>query len=187
MKSSLKAKLLQHLFNKKNANEGFTLIELLVVIIIIGILAAIALPSFLNQTSKAKEAEAKTYISTINKSQQAYYTERQQFATVANLALGIQLASDNYTYAVNLANGAGGAADFAATAEAAASTKAGKLLKATSGMVVVYVDANGNSASPSLVCQRDSAVAGDTASPIVPTVAANVLTFNCPANYTQIK
>ncbi|HBB34438.1 MAG TPA: hypothetical protein DC064_22270, partial [Cyanobacteria bacterium UBA9273] len=70
MKIELKAKYLQYL-NQKKQDEGFTLIELLVVIIIIGILSAIALPSFLNQANKAKESEAKQYTGSMNRAQQA--------------------------------------------------------------------------------------------------------------------
>ncbi|ELS33687.1 MULTISPECIES: type IV pilin-like G/H family protein [Pseudanabaena] len=99
MKSEFKTKLIQHILNKKNGEKGFTLIELLVVIIIIGILAAIALPSFLNQASKARQSEAKTYVGSLNRGQQAYYLEKQQFApSLATLAVGVALTTANYGY-----------------------------------------------------------------------------------------
>ncbi len=104
MKSEFKTKLIQHILNKKNGEKGFTLIELLVVIIIIGILAAIALPSFLNQASKARQSEAKTYTGSMNRSQQAYYLEKQQFApNLTTLAVGIANKTENYGYGVALA------------------------------------------------------------------------------------
>jgi len=100
MKSEFKTKLIQHMLNKKNGEKGFTLIELLVVIIIIGILAAIALPSFLNQSNKAKQSEAKTYVGTLNKGQQAYYTEKSIFgSTIDILGIGVKSTTVNYNYA----------------------------------------------------------------------------------------
>jgi prepilin-type N-terminal cleavage/methylation domain-containing protein len=98
MKSEFKAKFLQHLLKRKE-DEGFTLIELLVVIIIIGILSAIALPSFLNQANKARESEAKQYVGSINRAQQAFFLEKSQFTTeFGRLGLGIQTQTANYAY-----------------------------------------------------------------------------------------
>jgi prepilin-type N-terminal cleavage/methylation domain-containing protein len=83
MNTQFQAKLLQNLAKKNKNNEGFTLIELLVVVIIIGVLAAIALPSLLGQVGKAREVEAKNLAGRINNAQQEYYTTKAVFAPVA--------------------------------------------------------------------------------------------------------
>ena len=80
MKSDLKFKLLQHLNKKNNKEEGFTLIELLVVVIIIGVLAAVALPNLLSQVGKSRETEIKNAAGTVTRAQQSYHFEKQIFA-----------------------------------------------------------------------------------------------------------
>jgi type IV pilus assembly protein PilA len=102
MKSEFKAKFLQNFVSKKKGNEGFTLIELLVVIIIVGVLAAIALPSFLNQIGKARGSEAKSSIGTINRAQQAYRLERSTFAGVLT-NLDAKISGKFYSYTIGAA------------------------------------------------------------------------------------
>ncbi len=63
----------------KEKDEGFTLIELLVVIIIIGILAAIAIPVFLNQRKKGWDAQAKSDARNLASIQEAYIIDHDDY------------------------------------------------------------------------------------------------------------
>lgn len=156
MKTEFKAKFLQHVA-KKRKEEGFTLIELLVVIIIIGILSAIALPSFLNQANKAKQSEAKQYLASINKGQQARYAEAGNFVSdideIGVLGLGIKTSTGNYTY--DLGSGTVGteSAVSAWTAQGAAGLRG-------YASIVYLTDASGALTSQTIICEGDEPVVG---------------------------
>jgi len=86
----------------RTSNEkGFTLIELMIVVAIIGILAAIAIPNFMNYQCKAKQSEAKSNLGNIRTAQEAYYAEYDNY-TNSLPAIGFSTkGSARYSYSVS--------------------------------------------------------------------------------------
>ncbi|MDF0555264.1 type IV pilin-like G/H family protein [Kamptonema sp. UHCC 0994] len=172
MKTEFKARFLQHL-NQKRQDKGFTLIELLVVIIIIGILSAIALPSFLNQANKAKQSEAKQYTGSMNRAQQAKYAENNKFADFDNLGLGIKTQTTNYIYSV-----APTTPDTTTQAVANIGSPQGPALKGYTGTVQLGTSAGAESETTTIAVLCEAGKAGSTAAQA--TGAGNALTCVSP-------
>lgn len=81
----------------RNRTRGFTLLEIMIVVVIVGILAAIVLPSYQNQLRKSRRASAESHLmDLVNRQQQFILDNRQYAADVA--ALGMTTPAEVSTY-----------------------------------------------------------------------------------------
>ena len=105
------------MFSKFHSRKGFTLIELMIVVVIIGILAALAIPRFMQATVKSKQSEAKGILKQIYTMERTYRQENGVYLACANNAafnaIGVEIpAGAIYAYDVALAGNG-----FTATAQ----------------------------------------------------------------------
>jgi type IV pilus assembly protein PilA len=136
---------------RKSAEEkdqGFTLIELLVVIIIIGILAAIAIPVFLNQRKKGWDAAIKSDLKNAATAQETFLTEAGVYSTETPVAA--ELEDNGFKYS--------GTGNYDGAVQSIANTVTGTAdsycLEATSasGTVFSYDSATGGLQAPGVGC-----------------------------------
>lgn len=97
-------------------NRGFTLIELMITVAVIGILAAVAYPAYLDQIRKARRAEAQAALMNISARQQQRLLDTRSYATTVD-ALNVTIPNTVLqTYAITLSVGTATVPTFTALA-----------------------------------------------------------------------
>lgn len=95
----------------KHSNRGFTLIEVMIVVAIIGILAAIAYPSYDEYVKRGNRTEGQAFLSDVAARQERYFSQNNAYITAATDIAKLGLADTNSPtnlYTISLAAGGGG-------------------------------------------------------------------------------
>ena len=167
--------------------QGFTLIEMLVVVVILGVLASIALPSFLSQAARSKQARALTYIGLVNRAQQGFFVENNRFAiSTAELGIVDNHAPPDYSVTIVVPTAGTAGAEPPVTPATAPTggiavtetraTPINPALRGYAGLVFTAQSPGGDARLGTVICQGNAAT---TPSPTPVTVAGQVQIANC--------
>jgi type IV pilus assembly protein PilA len=171
--------MLKHLKERRQSEEGFTLIELMVVVLIMGILMAIAIPTFLATQGSAHDASAKSNATNALTNEKAYYESNQVFLDAPSATNGNTLDS-NLPWGATTGTVAADGNNVAALASTAGATPFAEITTGTTGQAVLveslsksdncfYIFDN-ESVSPPVLGYAESS-GGCSATPGVPTAA----------------
>ena len=95
------------LANAQRRQHGFTLLEILIALVIVGLLAAVALPSFLDSIRKSRRSEAMTALAQLQQAQERWRSNNSAYTTdLANLGINATTASGYYSISAGQAPGA---------------------------------------------------------------------------------
>ena len=94
--------------------RGVTLLELLIVMVIVGIMAAVAYPSYRDYITRAKRTEAKTLLLEIAQNQERFYLQNNRYGDMGDLGYSDPKITDTESYSVTIT--ANDANNFSATA-----------------------------------------------------------------------
>lgn len=86
---------------RRGDQKGWSLIELVIILGIIGVLATIAIPSFLRFQARSKQSEAKANLAGIFKTQKAYFGEHDTYGSFDQIGFKVE-GGNRYTYSVGL-------------------------------------------------------------------------------------
>lgn len=142
------------------SNKGFTMVELMVVVLIVGILAAVAVPLMSGRIDASKWSEGKAAMGTIASALRAYAAEKGSFSSAPTLAeIGLSnndLDGTYFThqaYAITSASASNGQVSYVITCTANSSTRSGKpsspavmtlTSSAANGYVATFAEGSGS-------------------------------------------